>query len=87
MWTPSDIAKFGAEVVLASLFAWMLIKYLPHRDRLYLDEMKRHTRQMNRLVQAFVLSLDDDDKRKQRLSDEIFKEAQRDELNYDDDET
>ena len=62
----------GPEVVLDAILLWLVIRYLPNRDKMFLAEQQKHTAQLNRLVNAFTLILDDDDKRRQRLSDEIF---------------
>ena len=69
-----EVAKLGSQVVLDAIVLWLVIKYLPNRDRMFMEEMKRHTRQLNRLVNAFILLLDDDDKKRQKMSDEIFKD-------------
>lgn len=67
-----EIAKLGSQVVLDGLLLWLVMKYLPRRDEKFMVELQRHTAQLNRLVKAFVLSLDDDDQKRHKLTDEIF---------------
>ena len=69
------LAELGAQVTLDVIVLWLVVRYLPRRDMMFMEEMKRHTRQLNRLVQAFVLLLDDEDKKRQKLSDEIFEDS------------
>ena len=67
-----ELAKLGSQVVLDAILLWLVIKYLPNRDKQFMEEMRKHSRQLNRLVQAFILILDDDDKKRQKMSDDIF---------------
>ena len=75
-----SLAELGAQVVLDAILLWLVVKYLPQRDKQFTDElknhhqeMKNHTAQLNRLVTAVVLLLDDDDKTRHEVSDNIFK--------------
>ena len=72
------LAELGAQVTLDAILLWLVVRYLPRRDMLFMEEMKRHSRQLNRLVQAFILILDDEGKRRQNLSDEIFRDTDAD---------
>ena len=69
-----SIAELGTQVVLDAILLWLVIKYLPKRDEQFTKEIRNLTTQLHRLVSAFILTMDDDDKRKQKLSDNIFEE-------------
>ena len=99
----SQWAELGAIVVLKAIVLWLVMKYLPARDREFLAELKsrdnlfieemqkhsleleKHNRQLNRLVGALTLLLDDDDKAIQQLSDHIFRNGDSKRRRRDDD--
>ena len=75
-----NLAELGAQVVLDAIVLWLVVKYLPSRDKAFTQEMqklgtemKNHTAQLNRIVNAIVLLLDDKDKGFHKMSDDIFK--------------
>ena len=71
-----ELAKLGSQVVLDGIVLWLVVRYLPNRDKMFAEELRKHTAQLNRLVQAFVLSLDEDDRRRHKLSDDIFEDKE-----------
>lgn len=75
-----SLAELGAQVVLDAILLWLVMKYLPSRDKVFTqelrthtEEMKKHTAQLNRLVNAFVLSLDEDSRKRHQVGDDIFR--------------
>lgn len=68
-----SLAELGAQVCLDGIVLFLVCKYLPDRDKQFLDAINQHTRQMNRLVNLWTNQLNADDKKRQERSDEVFK--------------
>ena len=67
-----NIAELGAQVVLDAIVLWLVVKYLPNRDKEFLEMMHKHHRTLNRLSTAVINMLPDNGKARQDMSDEIF---------------
>ena len=67
-----NIAELGATVVLDVIVLFLVCRYLPQRDKQFLETMEKTSRQMNRLVSLWVNQLENGAKKKQDMSDEVF---------------
>ena len=67
-----NIAELGAQVVLDAIVLSLVVKYLPNRDKEFLEMMHKHHRTLNRLSTAVINMLPEKAKDRQDISDEIF---------------
>ena len=52
-----SLAELGAQVCLDAIVLFLVCKYLPDRDKQFLEAITQHTQQMNRLVNLWVNQL------------------------------
>ena len=69
-----SLAELGAQVCLDAIVLFLVCKYLPDRDKQFLEAITRHTQQMNKLVNLWVNQLGEAEKTKQETSDKVFKD-------------
>ena len=90
-----ELAKLGSQVVLDALVLFLIMRYLPNlHEQMFKEFREMHATmvaetnkiygQVNRLVNLWIMQLDDEDKRRLKLSDGVFSDKKK--KSADDDE-
>ena len=83
-----ELAKLGSQVVLDALVLFLIMRYLPNlHEQMFKEFREMHATmvaetnkiygQVNRLVNLWIMQLDEDDKQRMELSDGVFTEKKK----------